>query len=187
MTSEVHLDTAFGLYSGGRRPAFKPQHMAPADTPAAIPARKEAPVMLVKVEVHAPCEDCLHFVVCGRRDSITALNQGDLAVNHSPLRGGLTLVLSARVDCDAYLPESETRAVVLAPLPEPPSVEVTGIPTFEEVMAEPEETAAPEPTGKTRRGGEWTPERRAAHAERMRHVNNFAGHNAARHAPETLG
>lgn len=137
MTSEVRLDTAYGLYSGGRRPAFKPQQMASADTPANTPARKEAPVMLVKVDVRAPCEDCLHAVVCGRRDSITALNQGDLAVNHSPLRGGLTLVLSARVDCDAYLPAEETRskapaAVPIAELPVAQAVEApseAGTPT----------------------------------------------------------
>jgi hypothetical protein len=186
MTSEVRLDTAFGLYSGGRRPAFKPQHMAPVD---ALLARKEAPVMLVKVEVSAPCEDCLHAVVCGRRDSITALNQGDLAVNHSPLRGGLTLVLSARVDCDAYLPAEEPRSAkaptaVPEPLPEPlpEPVHELFVPD-DPPPSEAIETVAAKPP----RGGVWTPERRAAHAERMRGVNNFAGHNAARHAPEALG
>lgn len=63
----------------------------------------------LKVTVSAPCETCVHLAVCGRRESILAIQQGDLAVDHSALRSGLTLALTATVDCDAYLPVKKVR------------------------------------------------------------------------------
>lgn len=82
----------------------------PEDEEPETPARKEHRHMAtLKVNVTAPCVTCVHAAVCARRESIIALQQGDLAVEHSPLRGGLTLVLAATVDCDAYLRAKATR------------------------------------------------------------------------------
>jgi hypothetical protein len=98
MTSEVRFPP-FGLFSGGRRPALKPQRMEGAG-PA--PAESRRTMASVKATVTAPCASCAHQPVCDRLGSLERL-AGQINVESAPLHAGLTVAISATIDCDAYL------------------------------------------------------------------------------------
>lgn len=57
----------------------------------------------VKARVTAPCEQCIHLVVCGRRPAIAELGD-NLDVEAGLLPRGVTLVLAAEVICDEFVP-----------------------------------------------------------------------------------
>jgi hypothetical protein len=79
------------------------------DEPA-LPARKEIRQMSIantRVAISAPCASCLHELVCGWRAAIEKLGGEMYVADDQGLPAGLTLVLSATVDCEAYLPEKK--------------------------------------------------------------------------------
>ncbi len=247
MASEIHINSDFGHYSGGRRPALKPQQMLPADpddpaitheprrlarapithrpepaihevprspdglgethvsakyrssgvaprpfidgrgTPP-LPERKEPTVATVTASINAPCGTCIHERICIRKPKLAAL--GHAIEAHRPVDvEGVTFVLEARIECDAFM---DAFMRLSEPLPERPPVEPTAIRNplavrFDRAVAvvedlseaqEPETSEAP----RAKRGGEWTPERRARMAESMRQRNAAAGGNVRRAA-----
>jgi hypothetical protein len=82
----------------------------PALRPAiqrAAPAQKETRHMaltVTRVLVSAPCANCAHEPVCGRKPAIDALaGQMDIE-SDAKLPAGLAVAIAATVDCDALLP-----------------------------------------------------------------------------------
>lgn len=108
------------------------------DEPEPTP-RQESRHMSTTVHtlVTAPCGTCLHAAVCSRRASIAELDSAIVEVE--TLAEGLSVALSAVIECDAYLkaPKVRTASVTASEKPKPS-------------------------------GGEWTAERRARMAESMR-------------------
>lgn len=112
----------------------------------------------VKATVTAPCGSCAHEPICNRIGSLERL-AGQINVESTPLHAGLTVAISATIDCDAYLRARGSNTHARAAL------------------------AAGEPAGaaEARKTGVhvWTDEQRAAAAERMRQRNAAAGGNVA--------
>jgi hypothetical protein len=99
MTSEVHFERAFGLYSGGRRPAYKPQRTEPLVTQAPKEIRHMASTTTA---ITAPCGSCAHEPVCIRTVAVRQL-AGHVDVNTVPMPPGLTIAIRATIECDAYM------------------------------------------------------------------------------------
>ena len=138
------------------------------DEPAPSPAMEVVRMSTsVRTIVTAPCGSCMHEVVCSRRASIADLDAADVEIE--TLAPGLSVALSATVECDAYLRAkgSNTHAKAAHAAGEPAGA-------ADETESTPKRAA-----------GYWTPERRAAQAELMRGKGNLAAFNAARHEPGT--
>jgi hypothetical protein len=66
------------------------------------PAERRRTMASVKATVTAPCASCAHQPVCDRLGSLERL-AGQINVESTPLHAGLTVAISASIDCDAYL------------------------------------------------------------------------------------
>ena len=66
----------------------------------------------VRTLVSAPCESCLHRAVCSRRAAILDLDTADVEIETLP--EGLSVALSAVVECDAYLREPKSHKALPA-------------------------------------------------------------------------
>ena len=102
MTSEVFevfLDNR-GLFSGGRRPAFKPQLMDRTGPP---PERKEHTAMAtVTAAITAPCGTCAHEAICNRKLRLAGLGRALEAQVPGGIEG-ISFSLRATIECDAYM------------------------------------------------------------------------------------
>lgn len=143
-----------------------PRGVEPDEDEAPLPApvaRKERHMATVNVALSVPCATCAHEPICNRLSSIARLNEA-FAVEHGSLPRGLSVALSASIDCDAYMHLRKSPVKATTPAADGQDGAV--------------EAATP-----AKGGGVWTPERRARQSELMRGKNNLAGFNSVR----TLG
>jgi hypothetical protein len=126
------------------RPALMPEHRRPRHMATAT------------ATITAPCSSCAHERICVRKPRLASLGRAIEAQLPASIEG-ISLTLSATVDCDAYMHLRKS------PTPRANGQDGT------------EEAAAP-----AKSGGVWTPERRARQSELMRGKNNLAGFNSVR-------